>query len=128
MKGVCSKTIHELHQKYGLWVRIAPNEISTCDPEAIVPIYGVNSAFVKTEFYTWQFRGVPELFTMSDRKQHARRRRELAHLFSMSAITEYEPVIAKHVRTCIGPQVRVHTHRRRRLSPVIRVSVHNRRI
>ncbi len=38
---------------------------------------------------------------MSDRKQHARRRRELAHLFSMSTITEYEPVIAKQVKTCM---------------------------
>lgn len=102
VKGVRAKTIHELHQRYGPWVRIAPNEISTCDSEAIVPIYGVNSAYVKTEFYTYQLRGVPELFTMSDRKQHARRRRELAHLFSMSTITEYEPVIAKQVKTCMN--------------------------
>lgn len=101
VKGIRAKTIHELHQKYGPWVRIAPNEISTCDSEAIVPIYGVNSTYVKTEFYTYQLRGVPELFTMSDRKQHARRRRELAHLFSMSTITEYEPVIAKQVKTCM---------------------------
>ena len=101
VKGVRAKTIHDLHQQYGPWVRIAPNEISTCDSEAIVPIYGVNSTYVKTEFYTYQLRGVPELFTMSDRKQHARRRRELAHLFSMSTITEYEPVIAKQVKTCM---------------------------
>jgi len=92
IKGVRAKTIHDLHVKYGPWVRITPNEVSTCDPEAIVPIYGVNSLFVKTEFYTYQLRGVPDVFTMSDRKQHARRRRELSHLFSMSTITEYEPV------------------------------------
>lgn len=101
VKGVRAKTIHELHQKYGPWVRIAPNEVSTSDSEALVPIYGVNSTYVKTDFYTYQLRGVPELFTMSDRKQHARRRRELAHLFSMSTITEYEPVIAKQVKTCM---------------------------
>lgn len=101
VKGVRAKTIHELHQQYGPWVRIAPNEVSTSDSEALVPIYGVNSTYVKTDFYTYQLRGVPELFTMSDRKQHARRRRELAHLFSMSTITEYEPVIAKQVKTCM---------------------------
>lgn len=66
-----------------------------------MPIYGANSAYVKTEFYTYQFRGQPKLFTMSDPKQHAKRRRELAHPFSMSAVTEYEPVIAKQVRTCM---------------------------
>lgn len=38
---------------------------------------------------------------MSDRKQHAKRRRELSHLFSMSTITEYEPVISKQVRNCM---------------------------
>ncbi|KAL8827188.1 MAG: hypothetical protein Q9191_003339 [Dirinaria sp. TL-2023a] len=101
VKGVRAKTIHELHLKYGAWVRIAPNEVSTCDPEAIVPIYGANSAYVKTEFYTYQLRGQPELFTISDPKQHAKRRRELAHLFSMSTITEYELAIAKQIRTCM---------------------------
>ena len=101
VRGIRAKTIHGLHQKYGPWVRIAPNEVSTCDPEAIVPIYGVGSSHVKTEFYTYQLRGEPELFTMSDRKQHAKRRRELSHLFSMSTISEYEPVIAKQVKICM---------------------------
>ena len=38
---------------------------------------------------------------MADRKHHATRRRQLSHLFSMSTITEYEPVIAKQVKTCM---------------------------
>lgn len=99
--GVRAKTIHELHLQYGPWVRVAPDEVSTADSEAIIPIYGVNSDFVKTDFYTYQLRAIPELFTMSDRKAHARRRRELAHLFSMSTIKEYEDVIARNVRECM---------------------------
>ena len=99
--GKRAKTIHELHQIYGPWVRISPNEVSTCDTAAITPIYGVNSAYMKTEFYTYQLRGEPELFTMSDRMAHARRRRELSHLFSMSTITEYAPVINKQVHLCM---------------------------
>ena len=101
VRGKRAEVIHRLHQKYGPWVRISPNEVSTCDPSAIVPIYGVNSSYVKTEFYTYQLRGEPELFTMSNRTQHARRRRELAHLFSMSTITEYAPVIHKQVKICM---------------------------
>lgn len=101
-RGVRAKTIHELHQKYGPWVRVAPNEISTADSVAIPAIYGVTSEFVKTEFYTYQLRGIPELFTMSDRKEHAKRRRELAHLFSMSTITEYEDLIARNVLECMN--------------------------
>jgi len=101
VRGIRAKSIHALHDRYGPWVRISPTEISTCDSEAIVPIYGVKSKFTKTEFYTYQLRGIPELFTMSDRQQHAKRRRELAHLFSMSTVTEYESVIAKQVKQCM---------------------------
>ena len=106
IKGVRAVTIHDLHQKYGPWVRVAPDEVSTCDTEAIVPIYGVNSNFVKTDFYTYQLRGFQgseflELFTQPDRQAHATRRRQLAHLFSMSTITEYEPVIAEQVKLCM---------------------------
>ncbi|EXJ65327.1 hypothetical protein A1O7_01668 [Cladophialophora yegresii CBS 114405] len=103
--GVRAKTIHELHLKYGPWVRVSPNEISTSDSKAITAIYGVNSEFTKTEFYQYQLRGMtdakPELFTMADRKAHAKRRRELAHLFSMSTITEYEDIIQRNVRECL---------------------------
>lgn len=100
--GVRAKTIHGLHERYGPWVRVAPNEVSTSDTEAIVPIYGVNSTFVKTDFYTYQLRAIPELFTMSDRKAHAKRRRELAHLFSMSTIKEYEDIVADNVQECMN--------------------------
>ena len=99
MKGVCVKTIHDLHLKCGSWIRIAPSEIFTSDRESIVPIYGVSSDYIKTEFYMYQLRGIPELFTMADRKHHATRRRQLSHLFSISTITEYEPVITKQVKT-----------------------------
>ncbi|KAK6364743.1 hypothetical protein LTS17_011848 [Exophiala oligosperma] len=99
--GVRAKTIHDLHLKYGPWVRVAPDEVSTSDKEAITTIYGVNSDFVKTDFYTYQLRAIPELFTMSDRKAHAKRRRELAHLFSMSTISEYEDIIARNARECM---------------------------
>ena len=101
VKGVRAKTIHVIHSKYGKTVRIGPDEVSTCEPGAIMPIYGTTSRFVKTEFYTYQLRGIPELFTMSDQKQHAQRRRLLAHVFSMTTIKEYEPVISGHTRSCM---------------------------
>jgi benzoate 4-monooxygenase len=105
-KGIRAVTIHDLHRRYGPWVRIAPEEVSTCDTEAIAPIYGVNSKFVKTDFYTYQLRGFEgpeflELFTYSNRQAHATRRRQLANLFSMSTLIEYEPVIADNVKRCM---------------------------
>lgn len=101
VQGVRAKTIHALHLQYGKYVRIGPNEVSIADSEAIVPIYGTTSKFIKTEFYTYQLRGVPELFTMSDQRQHADRRRLLAHLFSMSTMKDYEPVISDNVKLCM---------------------------
>lgn len=100
-QGIRAYTIHDLHMKYGPWVRISPGEVSISDPSAIVPIYGVNSDFVKTDFYYHLNRRIPELFTMTDRKQHAKRRRELAHLFTMSTIKEYEDTVSKNVQTCM---------------------------
>ncbi|EXJ83058.1 hypothetical protein A1O1_06676 [Capronia coronata CBS 617.96] len=104
-KTVCGEramTIHKLHVQYGKCVRIGPKEVSTVDSEAIVPIYGAGSKFVKTEFYTYQLRGVPELFTMSNQKQHMARRRLMAHLFSMSTMKDYELVISEHVSRCMN--------------------------
>ena len=101
VQGVRAKTIHDLHVKYGATVKIGPNEVSTCDPEAIVPIYGTTSKFIKTEFYTYQLRGIPEIFTISSQKQHAQRRRLMAHVFSMSTIKEYEAVVSDNTRLCM---------------------------
>lgn len=100
-QGLRAKTIHDLHERYGKWVLIAPTEVSTRDPEAIVPIYGTTSKFRKTDFYTYQLRGIPELFTMSDQKEHANRRRLLANLFAMSTIKDYEPLILEKVQLCM---------------------------
>jgi benzoate 4-monooxygenase len=101
VRGKRSVTIHKLHDTYGQWVRIAPNEISISDPQAIVPIYGTTSKFAKTDFYTYQLRGIPELFTMSNQKRHADRRKLLAHLFSMSTMKDYEPIISENVKKCM---------------------------
>ncbi|KAL1963359.1 hypothetical protein VTN77DRAFT_8480 [Rasamsonia byssochlamydoides] len=38
---------------------------------------------------------------MADRRQHATRRKQLAHLFFMSTIVEYEQLIGQHVQLCM---------------------------
>jgi hypothetical protein len=46
-----TKTIHELHQKYGPVVRIGPNELVFSGEEPMKVIYGAGTVFSKTEFY-----------------------------------------------------------------------------
>lgn len=51
LRGALNGTLHtditEAHRKYGTIVRIAPDEVSIADPEAIKIIYGHNAGFVK---------------------------------------------------------------------------------
>jgi hypothetical protein len=44
-------TIHEWHQKYGLVVRIGPNELAFAGEEPMKTIYGAGTSFYKPAFY-----------------------------------------------------------------------------
>src|SRR5271168_3699285 len=47
LNGTLHKDITDIHRKYGTIVRIAPDEVSIADPEAIRIIYGHGSGFTK---------------------------------------------------------------------------------
>ncbi|KAH7409032.1 cytochrome P450 oxidoreductase [Cadophora sp. MPI-SDFR-AT-0126] len=95
--GSMEKTERALHKKHvGHLVRIAPNEVSCSDPEAIRIIYSTKKVFNKTDWYnTWT---PPNLayaghFPTRDEKEHAERRRIVNNVYSMSSILESEGVI-----------------------------------
>ncbi|KAK7730651.1 hypothetical protein SLS57_001481 [Botryosphaeria dothidea] len=72
-------------------VRIAPNEYSIDDPEAIKIIYGHGTAFTKGPWY--YASGSPHqanLFSDRDIKNHSAERRKFASLFSMSSLVTME--------------------------------------
>ncbi|KAJ5921026.1 Cytochrome P450 E-class group I [Penicillium verhagenii] len=86
-----------LHAQYGPIVRIAPNELAISDPEAIKVIYGVNSGFVKSDFYL-SFRA-PYIM---DHKIHAMRRRIVNSTYTMPVILQSE----KYIDTCTNMLLR----------------------
>jgi hypothetical protein len=47
IKGTLHRDILNGHQKYGRIFRVAPNEVSIADPEAIKVIYALNAGFNK---------------------------------------------------------------------------------
>lgn len=50
--GCRRQYVHDLHQRYGAVVRLAPNEVSFASPEAVKEIYSSGgSGYDKTEFY-----------------------------------------------------------------------------
>jgi benzoate 4-monooxygenase len=44
-------TLLQQHEKYGSFVRIAPNHVSISDRSALETIYGHQSGFIKGPFY-----------------------------------------------------------------------------
>ncbi|KAF4539441.1 Cytochrome p450 pisatin [Lasiodiplodia theobromae] len=84
----------DLHQKHGPVVRIAPNEYSIDDPEAMKILYGHGTAFIKGPWYSAS--GVPHqanIFSDSNPKSHAVERRKFASLYSMSTLVTMEQAV-----------------------------------
>ena len=96
LSGRAEHTQRALHQKYGPLVRIAPNEVSVADPEAIKVIYNIKSGFTKTDFYPPFAPNISphgDHFSQLDEKKHAERRRYVNATYSMSTILESEQYI-----------------------------------
>jgi cytochrome P450 len=96
--------VHELHQKFGPFVQIAPREISVADPEAFGQIHKIGGGFTKSSWYTdlTAFER-PTLFTMTSAKEHGARRKLLARGFSKSYLRQiWEPLVHQKIRMVVG--------------------------
>ncbi|CZR62536.1 related to pisatin demethylase cytochrome P450 [Phialocephala subalpina] len=83
----------ELHRRFGSIVRIAPNEYSIDDAEAVKIIYGHGASFVKAPWYFASGNPDPhnkDLFTDRDPKTHSQNRKKVAALYSMTNLTSME--------------------------------------
>ncbi|KIY01582.1 uncharacterized protein Z520_03134 [Fonsecaea multimorphosa CBS 102226] len=96
-RGDMDFTQRRLHQKYGTLVRIAPDECACSDPEAIKKLYRTQGPLTKTDFYSvwWNksFSKYPDHFSVTDEKLHAKRRRIVNHIYSLSNILQSEGYI-----------------------------------
>jgi len=103
-QGHFEQTDRELHRTYGPIVRIAPNEYSVDDPEAIKTIYGHASKFVKAPWYYASGSPDPHLadvFTERDPQLHAAKRRKIANLYSTTTLLRMEDSVNDCVRLMI---------------------------
>ncbi len=87
----------DLHQKYGLLIRISPHELACADLEAIKSLYPTQSPLSKTDFYPpWGakiFSKYPDHFCVTDEKLHTERRRIVNHVYSLSNVLQSEEYI-----------------------------------
>ncbi|KAF4550322.1 Cytochrome P450-like protein 22 [Elsinoe fawcettii] len=81
----------ELHRKYGVVVRTAPDEVSVADLSAIRTIYGPGSKFRKSDWYSvWQGSQKTDLFAERDIQTHANLKRKISRIYAMSSLTPLE--------------------------------------
>lgn len=98
-KGHRSEVVHNLHMKYGPFVRLAPNHVSAALPDAQNIIYGHGNGALKSSFYDpYNFSTSYNMFTTRDRQIHTRKRKIVSHTFSQKSVLEFEP----HVRHFVG--------------------------
>ncbi|KAJ7211186.1 cytochrome P450 monooxygenase [Mycena pura] len=96
-QGHRSEVIHKMHLKYGTFVRISPSEVSVADPDALNIVYGHGNGALKSTFYDAFVSIQRGLFNTRDRKQHARKRKIVSHIFSQKSVLEFEPNIRLYV-------------------------------
>jgi len=90
-----------MHEKYGKFVRFAPNGLSINSNTALQKIYGFQGNVRKAQFYA-AFPPTKDTFNTHssiDKSAHARKRRVLSHAFSDHAIKSMEKYILANVRT-----------------------------
>jgi cytochrome P450 len=82
-----TRYIHDLHQKYGPIVRLAPDEISVNDPPSVGPVYN----YEKTHFYNaFEAFGAKNMFSTPDRRNHSGRRKNLGAEYTRTYILRPE--------------------------------------
>ena len=104
IKGRSPLTWHELHQKYGPVVRIAPDELSYNTAGAWRDIYGYRPADSQMNkdpnFFGPPRFGAPSIID-SNYTDHSRFRRLLSHAFSDRALREQEPLLQRYINLLI---------------------------
>lgn len=86
-------------QKYGPFVRIAPNHISVAHQDAIGVIYGQGAgAFDKSPYYHAFVADRPSVFSTVDRQDHQQRRRLVSQAFAYRSLQNIVPFLHATMR------------------------------
>ncbi|KAL6897582.1 cytochrome P450 [Trichoderma evansii] len=92
-KGDIHLDMYRCHQKYGEYLRYAPNRLIINNVNALYDIYGHGSKVKKYKNYRVLAQQAPNTLTLSNKVQHARRRRVVAQAFSETSLRRFEPKV-----------------------------------
>ena len=84
----------------GTFVRISPNQVSICHPEALQKIYAHSSNALKSPMYDGfaPFDEARSVFETISREDHSRKRKMMTHIMSAKNLEEFSPVIYTYGR------------------------------
>ncbi|KAL5514555.1 hypothetical protein ACEPAG_1871 [Sanghuangporus baumii] len=92
-----------LHDRYGPFVRMGPNELSAADVEAIPPILGLNGM---RKGPLWEYFAkpgtTPSLVALRNVDLHNERRKLWNHGFTSASIKELQPAVESRVLELVG--------------------------
>ncbi|KAJ4363109.1 hypothetical protein N0V83_010229 [Neocucurbitaria cava] len=89
-----ARVIHLLHQQYGPYVRVSPNEIDISDADAIPAIYVSKGGFPKAPCYAnFDIDGHKTIFSTTDAEYRSPRAKAVVPLFSTKSLRENEQAI-----------------------------------
>ncbi|KAK9414077.1 putative Cytochrome P450 monooxygenase [Seiridium unicorne] len=100
-KVVRTRRLHELHQKKGDVIRLAPNWLSFSSAAAVKDIYGHNSALSKNEVYVALQENGRHLGNIISKSYHSERRHLVASYYAPKNIESWEPKIIDLVTSLV---------------------------
>ena len=89
------RKIHQLHDRYGNFVRVGSSDLSITHPKAVSAIYGQGSKCTKAAFYDLT-KPLVSLQTLRVKALHDQRRRIWSPAFSDKALRGYEERMKKY--------------------------------
>ncbi|EME45443.1 hypothetical protein DOTSEDRAFT_71240 [Dothistroma septosporum NZE10] len=99
--GDIHRILLDLHNKYGPIVRIAPNELSYIDPQAVKDIYQ-NPRIHRAEVWFPPRPGEPFTIMSADEDAHAKYKKAFLGGFTEKAIREHSSLMEKYVELMIN--------------------------
>ncbi|KAF3112358.1 hypothetical protein TWF103_003148 [Orbilia oligospora] len=102
LRGGVIFTAYDLHKQYGPYVRMSPNEISVAEIESVRKIHAPSDPYEKAGFYKTIGKGFKTIFVLTDHEEYKHRLKALGGGFAAMNLALLEPVIRKHVNTCVS--------------------------
>ncbi|KAL5333909.1 cytochrome P450 [Aspergillus crustosus] len=96
-KGDLHLDMWPCHRQYGPLVRYGPNHLMFESSTALKDIYTPAQNVSKPDYYQGLGNGRANLLTLSDKKEHSRRRRLIGSGFTDISLREFIPELAKHI-------------------------------